>query len=151
MSAASDIVDRALFMLTPPLRENVRLQIEAAINSETARLREIEAAAKEWRASMENDGWCKEDIESGICRPGIAKLMRLIVENAMSDLFTIDALERYLRDEVIRAGGAKKWCRKHKVFMDHALHMIDNGSAAGLPRIQEALGFKKVTMYERQP
>ena len=66
------------------------------------------------------------------------------------ELLTIAALEQRLRDEVVRAGSAKKWCRKHNVNMDHALHMIDNGSAAGLPRVQEALGFKKVSMYEKQ-
>ena len=35
-------------------------------------------AAKLWRASLEGDGWSKEDIESGICRPGIPELMKAV-------------------------------------------------------------------------
>ncbi len=66
----------------------------------------------------------------------------------MSELFTIDEIEAYLRDEVARAGGAKKWCRQHKVDMSHALHMIENGTAASIPRILEPLGFRQVTRYE---
>jgi hypothetical protein len=46
--------------------------------AEIERLRKIETAATEWRKSLEGDGWTKEDIESGICRPGVAELMRLI-------------------------------------------------------------------------
>lgn len=33
MTRASEIVDQALFMLSPPLRDNVRIQIEAAIKA----------------------------------------------------------------------------------------------------------------------
>ena len=66
----------------------------------------------------------------------------------MSKLFTVDEIERYLREEVMRAGGAKKWCRKHKINMDHAIHMIENGSAASLDRVLDALEFRKVIRYE---
>ncbi len=48
------------------------------LKSEIDRLRLIERAACVWRSSMENDGWTEEDIESGICRPGIAELMKLL-------------------------------------------------------------------------
>lgn len=67
----------------------------------------------------------------------------------MDDIITLDQLEAHLRREVVAAGSAKKWCRKNKVSMDHALHMIANGSAAGLPSVREALGFREVRRYER--
>lgn len=66
----------------------------------------------------------------------------------MSELFTTDELERYLREEVMRAGGAKKWCKKNGVYMGDALHMVSNGSAATLDRVCLALGFRKITRYE---
>lgn len=67
----------------------------------------------------------------------------------MDDLVTTDQIESHLMREVAAAGGAKKWCRKNKVSMDHALHMVANGSAATLPTVLSALGFRKVVRYER--
>ncbi len=46
--------------------------------AEIDRLRAIEAAAKKWRKSLEDDGWAKEAIEDGFCRDGIQDLMKLI-------------------------------------------------------------------------
>ena len=66
----------------------------------------------------------------------------------MKELWTIDDLELFLRDEVMRAGGAKKWCKKHNIHMSHAMHMIENGTAASIDRVTEALGYRKVTRYE---
>lgn len=68
----------------------------------------------------------------------------------MDDLFTIDDIEQYLRIEVESAGGARKWCRKNKVSMDHALHMIENGSAASIDRVLDALGMEKVIRYKKR-
>lgn len=67
----------------------------------------------------------------------------------MSELFTQQEIEAHLRDEVREAGGAKKWLKRHKLGsqFDHVLHMVENGSAATLPRIQYALKFKTVIMY----
>lgn len=67
----------------------------------------------------------------------------------MDDVITIDQLEAHLRREVVAAGNAKKWCRKNKVSMEHALHMVANGSGATLPTVLNALGFRKVVRYER--
>ena len=49
-------------------------------NPDIARLKEIEAAAMEWRKSLEDDGWSKDLIESdvGVCRTGISKLFKLL-------------------------------------------------------------------------
>jgi hypothetical protein len=66
----------------------------------------------------------------------------------MSEIFTKDEVEKYLREEVEAVGGAKKWCRKHNVNMDHALHMVADGSAATLPRVIGVLGFREVIRYE---
>ena len=67
----------------------------------------------------------------------------------MSELFTIDELEKHLRDAVAEAGGVKKWIRKHKASgFDHCLHMIENGSAASLDRVLPIIGFRRVTRYE---
>jgi hypothetical protein len=66
----------------------------------------------------------------------------------MIALLTQKELEDRLRKEVENAGGAKKWCRKHNVLMDHALHMIVNGTAATLPNVLDRLGFRAVTRYE---
>lgn len=67
----------------------------------------------------------------------------------MTELFTEAEVEKYMREEVADAGGPKKWLRKNKVHgFDHILHMIANGSAATLPHILPALGFKRVTRYE---
>jgi hypothetical protein len=66
----------------------------------------------------------------------------------MSELFTIDEIEKHLREEVAEAGGAKKWCRKHKIDMSHAIHMVENGSAASLDRVLYALGLRQVIRYE---
>jgi hypothetical protein len=65
----------------------------------------------------------------------------------MSELFTIDEIEKLLREEVVAAGGAKKWCVKNNVSMGHALHMVENGTAASLPRVLDVLGLEKVTRY----
>ena len=63
----------------------------------------------------------------------------------MPELFTQEELQRYMREEVLRAGGAKKWLRKNKVFgSDHMLHMVTNGDAATLSNCLAALGFRKV-------
>lgn len=59
---------------------------------------------------------------------------------------TQDELEAALRDAVAAAGGAKKWARKHDVSMAHALHMLDNGSAATLGRVLQATGYQRVVM-----
>ena len=67
----------------------------------------------------------------------------------MDDLVPIDQLEAHLRREVVAAGSAKKWCRKNKVSMSHAIHMVENGSAASLDPVLWALGFRKVTRFER--
>lgn len=45
---------------------------------EIERLWAIEQAAQKWRASLEDDGWTEGDILSGICRNGMADLMRLL-------------------------------------------------------------------------
>src|SRR5262249_24225608 len=50
----------------------------ARLTAERDRLRAIEAAAQRWRASLEEDGWTEDDILSGICRDGMADLMRLL-------------------------------------------------------------------------
>jgi len=65
----------------------------------------------------------------------------------MAELFTIDEIEQHLREEVARAGGSKKWSRKHKVYLNHALHMLDNGSAASLENVLHALGMERVVLY----
>jgi len=67
----------------------------------------------------------------------------------MSELFTLEEIQRHLREEVAQAGGANKWLRKHKATgFDHCLHMIDNGSAASLDGVLPLLGLKKVVRYE---
>lgn len=66
----------------------------------------------------------------------------------MTELLTIDQIEQRLRAEVYAAGGAKKWTKKHRLHMDHALHMIANGSAASLPLVLDALGMEKVTLFQ---
>jgi hypothetical protein len=67
----------------------------------------------------------------------------------MPEFFTKAEVEQILRENVAECGGsAKKWCRKNKVNMDHALHMVANGSAATLPAVIEKLGFRAVTLYE---
>lgn len=49
------------------------------------RLLKIEAAATAYRRSLEGDGWSKDDIELGICRPGIRELMELIPASPQDD------------------------------------------------------------------
>jgi len=67
----------------------------------------------------------------------------------MGELFTREQCEKYFREEVKRAGGSKKWLRKHKVYgLDHVYHMIDNGSYFHHPRVMEVLGFKAVERWE---
>lgn len=65
----------------------------------------------------------------------------------MTGLLTQKDIEQRLREEVKAAGGAKKWCRKNNVSMNHALHMVENGSAATLDKILDVLGLEKVTRY----
>lgn len=50
-------------------------------NDELERLHKIEAAATAWRRSLEDDGWLQRAIEEGVCRPGMAELMKLIPAN----------------------------------------------------------------------
>lgn len=63
MSDAQAIVDRALFILTPPLRENVRLQIEAAISARTKeleeRIRDAELALTTWDDGHNSEYWLR--------------------------------------------------------------------------------------------
>ena len=66
----------------------------------------------------------------------------------MAELFTAEELRAYLRSEVESAGGAKKWCRRNKISMDYALHMVANGDAATLSDVLRALGFCRVVMYK---
>lgn len=67
----------------------------------------------------------------------------------MAELFTEAEVEKFMREEVADAGGAKTWLRKNKVYgCDHVLHMVTNGSAATLDRILPVLGFKRVIRYE---
>jgi len=49
------------------------------------RLLKIEAAAKAWRRSLEDDGWTRDAIEQGICRPGMRELMQLIPQGDADD------------------------------------------------------------------
>ena len=65
------------------------------------------------------------------------------------ELFTKEDVEKYLREEVSMAGGAKKWLRKHKLGgqFDHILHMVEDGRAATLPAMQHVLKFKTVILY----
>jgi hypothetical protein len=67
----------------------------------------------------------------------------------MADLLTIEEIEQQLRDAVVAAGGASKWCKKNGVSMQHALHMVSNGSAASLPHVLDKLGFERVTRFKR--
>ncbi len=68
----------------------------------------------------------------------------------MSELFTEPQLEAMLREAVEAAGGAKKWCRKNKVFgHDYSLHMITDGRAATLRDVLPVLGFRAVVRYEK--
>ncbi len=46
--------------------------------AELTRLRKIEAAARAWRKSLEDDNWTKEAIEADVCRPGMSDLMKLV-------------------------------------------------------------------------
>jgi len=66
----------------------------------------------------------------------------------MSELFTEEEVQQYMRDEVADAGGPKKWLRKNKISGESPLHMIQNGQAATLSNCLAALGFRKVTRYE---
>lgn len=61
--------------------------------------------------------------------------------------FTIDEIEQKLRDDVRAVGGAVKYNRKHKLYMTHSLHMLDNGSAASLPNVLEVLGLKQIRCF----
>lgn len=67
----------------------------------------------------------------------------------MTEIFTLEEVKFYMRDEVRAAGGAKKWLRKHKLRnqFDHVLHMVENGDAATSPPILDALGFRRITRY----
>lgn len=56
--------------------QQARIMRELRIENE--RLKEIEAAAQKWRDSLASDGWTEEDIQSGMCRDGMADLMRLL-------------------------------------------------------------------------
>lgn len=72
--------------------------------------------------------------------------------NEMSELLTKAELEKLFSDEVEKAGGAKKWLKKHGLeYYRHSLHMIANGSGATLSGIPDALGYRAVTRYERIP
>ena len=73
----SDIVERLRNYIHGENYAEVPLRIKEAAD-EIERLRKIEIAAQKWRASLEDDGLSKVAIESGICRPGIAELFRLI-------------------------------------------------------------------------
>ena len=67
----------------------------------------------------------------------------------MPELFTRKELQDELRDAVKQAGSAKKFLRKHKLYgYDHALHMIENGTAATRPDVMMALGFRAVERFE---
>lgn len=70
----------------------------------------------------------------------------------MAELFERDECIAYFRGEVLKAGGAKKWLRKNKVFgLDHVLHMIDSGSYFDHPEVMARLGFKPVERWECVP
>ena len=71
----------------------------------------------------------------------------------MSDDLTQSELEAALRDAVAAAGGAKKWCRENGVSMNHALHMIENGTGATLDGVLRALGYERVVTvtYRKRP
>lgn len=68
-------------------------------------------------------------------------------------MITQRELQAELARQVAEAGSAKKWLRKNKVLrsFDHALHMIASGDAATLSGIIDALGYKPVTMYVKDP
>jgi hypothetical protein len=70
----------------------------------------------------------------------------------MAELFTREECERYFREEVARAGGAKKWLRKNKISgLDHVHHMIDNGQYFTHPQVLYRLGLKPVERWESGP
>jgi hypothetical protein len=67
----------------------------------------------------------------------------------VSELFTREQCEKYFREEVADAGGAKKWLKKNKVYgMDHVHHMVNDGSYFEHPVVMDRLGFKKVERWE---
>lgn len=70
--------------------------------------------------------------------------------HAMSELKTQEDLEAVLRGAVALAGGAKKWCRKNKIYgHDHSLHMITNGRGATFDDVMRVLGYRRVYRYEK--
>lgn len=67
----------------------------------------------------------------------------------MGELFTREQCQSHLREEVQKAGGAKKWLRKNKVFgLDHVPHLIENGSYFHHPDVLRVLGFKQAERWE---
>jgi hypothetical protein len=65
------------------------------------------------------------------------------------ELFTEAQCERYFREEVAAAGGAKKWLRKNKIHgKDHVLHMIEDGRLFCDFYISKKLGFRRVERWE---
>ena len=68
----------------------------------------------------------------------------------MAELFTLEEVERCMREAVRDAGGAKKWLRKKKLGTqyDHVLHMIEDGRAATLTGMLAHVGFERVNMFK---
>ncbi len=59
-----------------------------AIEALEARQEKLEAvveAAREWRQSLEGDGWAKDVIEHGAARPGMGKLMKALADLGEGD------------------------------------------------------------------
>jgi hypothetical protein len=67
----------------------------------------------------------------------------------MAEIFTADEVATYMRHEVDAAGGARKWLRKHRMLSEaHIIHMIEDGTAATIPRFLSELGFRQIVRYE---